>query len=128
MIAHVCQLKVSKIVLLHNYHTQCHCIPTKSSALVNIKAYFKDLGFQEQCCATISLFGDIKQLHTFAHTTNIQPGDFIHTLGDAHVYLNHIEPLKIQVSHQHKLPMITLNDSYWSACSRTAPLSHPGDY
>lgn len=26
-----------------------------------------------------------------------QTGDFVHTLGDAHVYINHIEPLKIQV-------------------------------
>lgn len=26
-----------------------------------------------------------------------QPGDFVHTLGDAHVYTNHIEPLKEQV-------------------------------
>lgn len=26
-----------------------------------------------------------------------QPGDFVHTLGDAHVYINHINPLKTQV-------------------------------
>ncbi len=26
-----------------------------------------------------------------------QPGDFVHTLGDAHVYMNHIEPLQKQV-------------------------------
>ena len=26
-----------------------------------------------------------------------QPGDFVHTIGDAHVYVNHIEALKIQV-------------------------------
>ena len=26
-----------------------------------------------------------------------QAGDFVHTLGDAHVYMNHIEPLKEQV-------------------------------
>ena len=32
-----------------------------------------------------------------------QPGDFVHTLGDAHVYLNHIEPLKIQVSMTYTL-------------------------
>lgn len=29
----------------------------------------------------------------------LQPGDFVHTLGDAHVYLNHIEPLQEQVSY-----------------------------
>ena len=28
---------------------------------------------------------------------SFQPGDFVHTLGDAHIYLNHIEALKLQV-------------------------------
>ena len=28
----------------------------------------------------------------------LQPGDFVHTLGDAHIYVNHIQPLKEQVS------------------------------
>lgn len=32
-----------------------------------------------------------------AHITGLRPGEFIHTLGDAHVYLNHIEPLKLQI-------------------------------
>ncbi len=32
-----------------------------------------------------------------AHVTDLKPGDFIHTLGDAHVYLNHVDALKIQV-------------------------------
>lgn len=36
--------------------------------------------------------------YMIAHVTDLKPGDFIHTLGDAHVYLNHIEPLKKQVS------------------------------
>lgn len=31
----------------------------------------------------------------------LQPGDFVHTLGDAHVYLNHVEPLKVQVGRLH---------------------------
>lgn len=32
------------------------------------------------------------------HVSSFQPGEFIHTLGDAHIYLNHVEPLKVQVS------------------------------
>lgn len=28
-----------------------------------------------------------------AHVTDIEPGEFIHVLGDAHVYINHKEPL-----------------------------------
>lgn len=35
--------------------------------------------------------------YMIAHVTNLKTGDFVHTLGDAHVYLNHIEPLKEQV-------------------------------
>ncbi|XP_073926310.1 thymidylate synthase isoform X2 [Castor canadensis] len=34
--------------------------------------------------------------YMIAHITGLQPGDFVHTLGDAHIYLNHIEPLKTQ--------------------------------
>uniref|UniRef100_A0A287D2I0 Thymidylate synthase n=1 Tax=Ictidomys tridecemlineatus TaxID=43179 RepID=A0A287D2I0_ICTTR len=30
--------------------------------------------------------------YMIAHITGLQPGDFVHTLGDAHIYLNHIEP------------------------------------
>ncbi|XP_063902109.1 thymidylate synthase-like [Zophobas morio] len=33
-----------------------------------------------------------------AHVTRLQPGEFIHVLGDAHVYLNHVEPLKEQLT------------------------------
>ena len=29
--------------------------------------------------------------------TNLKAGDFVHTIGDAHVYMNHIEPLKMQL-------------------------------
>ena len=32
-----------------------------------------------------------------AHVTGLEPGDFIHVMGDAHVYLDHIEPLKLQL-------------------------------
>ena len=37
-----------------------------------------------------------------AHVTNLKPGDFVHTLGDAHVYSNHVEPLKVQLQREPK--------------------------
>ncbi|KAG8442160.1 hypothetical protein GDO86_011094, partial [Hymenochirus boettgeri] len=40
--------------------------------------------------------------YMIAHVTGLKPGDFVHTLGDAHVYLNHIEPLKIQLQRTPK--------------------------
>lgn len=36
--------------------------------------------------------------HMIAHICGLRVGDFVHMLGDAHVYLNHIEPLRIQLA------------------------------
>ena len=45
-----------------------------------------------------------------AQVTNLQPGDFVHTFGDAHLYANHIEQADIQLSRQPRtLPTMTLN-------------------
>ncbi len=45
-----------------------------------------------------------------AQATGLKPGDFIHTLGDAHIYLNHIEQVKLQLTREpYKLPVMTLN-------------------
>lgn len=35
-----------------------------------------------------------------AHVTNLEPGEFIHTLGDAHVYSNHFDQLNQQISRE----------------------------
>lgn len=32
-----------------------------------------------------------------AHVCDLKPGEFVHMLGDAHVYLNHVEPLRKQL-------------------------------
>ena len=45
-----------------------------------------------------------------AQATGLQPGEFIHTLGDAHLYLNHLEQAKLQLTrHPHPLPRMKLN-------------------
>ncbi|MBQ9554467.1 thymidylate synthase [bacterium] len=45
-----------------------------------------------------------------AHVTGRKPGRFTHSFGDAHIYLNHIEQMKKQVTRiPHKLPSIKLN-------------------
>ncbi len=45
-----------------------------------------------------------------AQVCNLKPGDFVHTLGDAHLYLNHVEQAKLQLSRDlRKLPTLKIN-------------------
>jgi thymidylate synthase len=45
-----------------------------------------------------------------AQVTNLAPGEFVHTLGDAHIYSNHIEQVKQQLSREIKdLPIMKIN-------------------
>ena len=45
-----------------------------------------------------------------AQVTNLTPGEFVHTLGDAHIYSNHIEQVKQQLSRKAKdLPIMKIN-------------------
>ncbi|XP_028163869.1 thymidylate synthase [Ostrinia furnacalis] len=45
--------------------------------------------------------------HMIAHITNLQAGEFVHTMGDTHVYLNHITPLTTQLTREPR-PFPTL--------------------
>ena len=48
--------------------------------------------------------------HMIAQECNLAVGDFVHTLGDAHIYSNHIEQVNLQLSRTPKaLPKLVLN-------------------
>jgi thymidylate synthase len=48
--------------------------------------------------------------HMVAQVCGYAPGDFVHTLGDAHLYLNHLEQARLQLTREPRaLPMLKLN-------------------
>lgn len=47
--------------------------------------------------------------HMIAKVTGLQVGEFVHTLGDAHLYLNHLEQVEVQLARQpHTLPKLKI--------------------
>jgi thymidylate synthase len=45
-----------------------------------------------------------------AQVTGLKPGEFVHTLGDAHIYLNHIDQVKLQLTRSpFPLPKMVIN-------------------
>jgi thymidylate synthase len=45
-----------------------------------------------------------------AQVTGLQPGEFVHTFGDLHLYLNHVDQAKLQITRSPKrLPQMQLN-------------------
>ncbi|HEX2551810.1 MAG TPA: thymidylate synthase [Nocardioidaceae bacterium] len=50
--------------------------------------------------------------HMVAQVTGLQPGDFVHTLGDAHLYSNHLDQARLQLTREPRpLPTLRLDPS-----------------
>lgn len=48
--------------------------------------------------------------HMIAHVTGLQVGEFVHTIGDAHIYTNHIEQIKTQLEREpRKAPKLHIS-------------------
>jgi len=48
--------------------------------------------------------------HMVAQATDLRPGEFVHTFGDLHLYTNHIEQAKLQLSRKPRpLPSLKIN-------------------
>ena len=50
--------------------------------------------------------------HMIAHVCKYEVGDFVHTLGDAHIYSNHLEQVTVQLDRSPlRLPKLALNET-----------------
>jgi thymidylate synthase len=55
-----------------------------------------------------------------AQVTGLRPGDFVHTFGDAHLYLNHLDQTELQLSRAPgPLPTMTINPAVTDLLSFT---------
>lgn len=71
--------------------------------------------------------------HMFAHVLDMVPGHFVHTFGDVHIYNNHVDQVKLQLSRlSHKAPTIgfkrkitDINDFQFSDIFINNYISHP---
>jgi thymidylate synthase len=54
-------------------------------------------------------------IHMMAQDLGLEVGDFVHTLGDAHIYSNHMDQVRLQLSREPRaLPTLKLNPSVMS--------------
>ncbi len=69
-----------------------------------------------------------------AHACGLQPGEFVHTLGDTHLYLNHLDQARLQLTRQpYPLPKLLINPEVkdlskvdYTDLQLTDYQSHPG--
>jgi thymidylate synthase len=48
--------------------------------------------------------------HMMARATGLRPGEFVHALGDTHLYLNHLEQARLQLTREPRaLPTLYMN-------------------
>ncbi|MFM2091303.1 MAG: hypothetical protein RLZZ127_1792 [Planctomycetota bacterium] len=59
--------------------------------------------------------------HLVAQVTGLKPGVFVHTLGDAHLYKNHLDQARLQLSRDHRpLPTLVLDPAITDLFAVTA--------
>lgn len=82
-----------------------HCIPTRR---LNCLLYQRSNDFFLGVPFNITSYSLLTAM--IARCVNMEPGVFTHSYGDAHIYVNHIDQVKLQMTRNHKkLPKLWLN-------------------
>ena len=62
--------------------------------------------------------------HMVAQVTGLEVGDFVHTLGDAHLYTNHLEQARLQLTREPRpLPTLRLDPAVTDSTPSTSSTS-----
>ena len=98
--------KLDQMTLLPcHYAFQCYVSEGKLSLMWSQRSVDVGLGLS----FNISSYGVL--LHLLCHETGYEPGELIGNFGDTHIYLNHIEPLKEQLTREpRELPQLKLSN------------------
>lgn len=91
--------------------TACHCLfqfYVSNDGRLSCQLYQRSCDVGLGCAFNIASYALLT--HMIAHVCGLGVGKFIHILGDAHIYLNHVAPLEMQIAREPRpFPLLKIN-------------------
>jgi thymidylate synthase len=78
----------------------CHCLFQFYVARGRLSCQLYQRSADIFICVPFNIASYALLTHMVAHVTGLKPGEFIHTLGDAHLYFNHVEQAREQLKRE----------------------------
>lgn len=94
------------LIALPPCHTMCQFYVSDEELSCQLYQRSGDMGFG----VPFNIASYFLLTYMMAYVTGLEPGEFVHTLGDAHVYLDHVELLKTQLEREPRpFPTLRIN-------------------